>query len=587
MTDEGLYLFSADSLDPLASFNSPFGSITSIIYSIADKEIWKFRFLGALLLTLAGISLGIALNKYVDNGNVNVSSRKIKTVFISICGVIPYYGLGIWTPNYNWLNLFAILLGLSGAVRFAITTEDGKFFDGLLGSFLLAIALVIGTFAKPSTFLSVILMIFLVSVYRRVTLLELFWKIISVLFFVFVSMYFVFLYVDEPEDLKLKFIRGYEALKIMDPNYSLMNSILSIPRSTALLLIENRLILICCMAFLVVNFILFKKQSAHYFTSARSSNIYNRFFLFAPDKVSNSIFFVAVLILLTGLWRGTTSHYVSQSRAAVSLFFVTVASLIIFREPEDRFDGNRRKIYLIISLVVLSCATYAFGSGNGFAPQLSGVSGLALITFWIVLVLGDYKARTDYLFLMIALLSVASSALNSNYDPYRRLPTPQQNVSIQVENRGNIWVDKVTASSFFKIQKDLKVSGWRESTPMLDLSSFSTSIVYMHRGLTPSTILPTVNSYYSANALARWSLNLEVENGKAHMWKCAWLITDRLQSTNDLFSRPKNVDPRIVDIFGNKFPEDYRVISELSSIIIWQPNFWNKCLAENKLRFPE
>jgi len=229
------------------------------------------------------------------------------------------------------------------------------------------------------------------------------------------------------------------------------------------------------------------------------------------------------------------------------------------------------------SLLLIGAAAYAFGSGNGFAQQLSGASGLAFPCALLTLSSLTQNRFYEFSLVLILVASVFSSSINSSRDPYRRLPSALQTTKIEIAGRGQIYVDKLTALNYFERRRDLRSAHWINSTPMLDYSSFSATVVYMLRGQPPTTILATVNSYPTATKLAEWVLLQEIRAGRGDYWKCSWLLTDSMTSKNSLFNRRNIVDPRVVKVLGRNFPDDYTLVSRVSGLDIWSPKEWNIC----------
>jgi hypothetical protein len=573
LSDEGLYLFSADNSNPMASFNSPFGTITSLFFAIAGKEVWKFRFLGVIVLSLAGFILGLAIYNFLKIKAVFDVRTFWSTCIISICSIIPYYGFGLWTPSYNWLNFLAIQLGISGTIFWGIGIAGSNLRHRLSGVMLVSFSIICGVFAKPSTVIVIILMLLITSKLFRITPENIFRYSLELTGTFAVLAILIFKFVESPHVTLEKFNRGYDALKILNPLYEFPNAIKNIPRTLAAVFFDNRFTF---LAVLIIFILLL-------FYATYSGRVYlqsnKRFGLLSlnDNSLALLLIFSSVLVLLQGLWNGTSVKYVNQSRAGITILLVSLVTLLLFHVSEE-LDLSKLQMNLFLpALFVLGGGAYAFGSGNGFAQQLSGSSGLAFPCAWVALQKVNRNYIFQFLLVSTVLLSVISSSLNSSHSPYRRLPSALQNTKIEISGRGVIYVDEKTAASFFDRSRDLRNAGWINSTPMLDFSSFSTGVVYMHRGQPPMTILPTVNSYPSATSLARWSLKQEIVAGHRELWRCSWIITDSMDPINGLFNRANSVDPRVIKVLGREFPKDYKLVSRNSGLDIWRPQNWHNC----------
>jgi len=104
ISDEGMYLLSAERPTVDSAFHNPFGDYTGLLYRLSFQQVWLFRVLGILILSLAGIFLARAVHRAARPDEID----KWNAMTIGALVAPFYYAIGLYTPSYNWLNLVAI-----------------------------------------------------------------------------------------------------------------------------------------------------------------------------------------------------------------------------------------------------------------------------------------------------------------------------------------------------------------------------------------------------------------------------------------------------------------------------------------------
>ncbi len=130
LTDEGMYLWSADPPAPTDLFHAPFGRYTGMLYRLAGWDIARFRALGVVLLVGAALLLGrscvLAAGRW-RRTTPSVAAQIIGAAVVA-AGATTGYTLYLLTPNYNWINLFGLLLAAAGGIEMAVPSPSRRRF---------------------------------------------------------------------------------------------------------------------------------------------------------------------------------------------------------------------------------------------------------------------------------------------------------------------------------------------------------------------------------------------------------------------------------------------------------------------------
>ena len=150
ISDEGMYLLSAQRPTAESAFHNPFGDYTNLLYKLSFHQVWLFRVLGILILGLCGAAVTSAIYRVA----LQSQHKQIDRLTFALLGmnIAPfYYAIGLFTPSYNWLNLVALSLGCASIINLCNEkTRTNQAFQWTWAS-VFSIAVWIGTFAKMST----------------------------------------------------------------------------------------------------------------------------------------------------------------------------------------------------------------------------------------------------------------------------------------------------------------------------------------------------------------------------------------------------------------------------------------------------
>jgi hypothetical protein len=538
ITDEGMYLLSVHKVSNEMAFHNPFGDYTGILFRLCLQKVWLFRIGGYFVLGMSGVYVSKAISQYLPENSHRITKWIVITSGLL---VVPfYYALGILSPSYNWLNLCCITLGL-----------------GVLTNFALSTAIWIGTFAKLSTGLGILLISVVIPLMLRRSLRSIFKNLaiqsVSVLLLAVLHQLFI-----SPLSLVAeKISRGQHALEILDPQYSISLALRSF-RTGASHWLQT---LLGYQFILMLIFI---------FISIAISRRWSRK---KAGGTSISILLIMLPILSVidsftkGDWAGYAAKYNDQMWAVTQILSVGLTIFVVSSVAKRTFDFSLSlKGLAILGGPVL----YAFGSNNGFIEQITGASGLIAL---LAILLLTFDERTKGILLAIACLVLSLGAfhttLEAGRNPYRQAPISQQEVLIEISaGGGRLYVERNFAEDVNSLRSQLKKKGWRDRTPMLDFTKYSAGIVYALDAQQPITIIPTVGGLPGVNELADWSLRYINDNDPDGNWSSAWIL---LPSEKNLAVCELCPDTAALRHLNRIFPTDYELVATSTNFRIYRP----------------
>jgi hypothetical protein len=565
LSDEGMYLLSAATDNPKAAFHNPFGTYTGLLLDISLGRIFLFRILGLLLLTGAGIQLGISLARFLSTDN-----RQINLIIVGFAGssiAFFYYATGLITPSYNWLNLLSLILGATTCIKIA----DRKIKDHsrLFGiGCILSLSLLLGLFAKFSSSIGILLLVTII-----------FWfsgrssKDLKFLFYgtatAFLSLMILHqLFIESWSLSYQKFSQGQTALQILDPIYE---------TSTALKAFRSDFVYWFNSMFKFSNLILISVLNL--FILSLFQYFYKKSHVSRIVETGFSFCAVALIAYAFGraysqdLWAGHSGLYVNQMWAVSWLllcgFLITVPLWFLQSSGINAFVTVKRQI--VVTLVLLGCAClYAIGSGNGFLRQLTGSSGFFLLLAICLPLSFSTKSGVNVAMsiALAGLIGAVETTHQANLYPYRQESRKVQSVWISAgTNRGKILVAPDLAKTVTELRDQLAKSDWSTNTPLLDFTWYSAGLVFLLEAQAPITVIPTVGGYSTVNELMEWSIRQALLDNAAE-WKEAWLLTN---SDGVLHPEDGRPDTSAVALLGRVFPNDYQVVAQTPHFSIWKP----------------
>jgi hypothetical protein len=171
LADEGLYLLEAQPPTPTATWATPYGWHTRLLFRLVGYDVAAFRSVGAWLLLVAVVYLALAAVSFGEQRRAPNRSPDhaaaapqawLTTAMAGIVGVLGgwlYYAGMVRTPSYNWLTVLGAVIATIGALQLLGRSDDRSFDDAHgkhrvtchLWTFTIAVGLFLSLPAKPTT----------------------------------------------------------------------------------------------------------------------------------------------------------------------------------------------------------------------------------------------------------------------------------------------------------------------------------------------------------------------------------------------------------------------------------------------------
>lgn len=554
ISDEGMYLLSVSHVSENTSFHNPFGDYTRLLYLLSFQKVWLFRITGFVALGAAGAYLSSAVCSFLPR---KVSKSARGSVLLSGLLIGPfYYSLGILTPSYNWLNLLCLSIGL-GAVLHLLCSLPENTRCRIFHIATLAISIWVGSFAKISTGFGIFLLFIVLTGLLREPLRQTSKILLTLFSFIIVFALLHHLLISDLEVVLEKISRGQEALEILDPRYSIALAMESFKSGSIRWIIQlfggSHILLLLIAGFL--GFI-------YRFNDAK---------LFQRKEMLAVVLALPLVPFLMsvndGNWSGVAARYNDQMWAVTQFLSLSLLFALGNACLKRTFPWTT---LISAGLLLGGPVLYAFGSNNGFVEQITGATGIIGVAS-LVLLTSLGPIRNSVLPVVCLLLSIGAitTTINSAQDPYRQAPLTEQTVLIEIApGAGRLYVEKNFAEDINSLRGQLKKSGWKSRTPILDFTQYSAGIVYAIDALQPVTVIPTVGGMDGVNALAEWSFNYISEHDESDVWNSAWLL---FPSEKNLKNCQLCPNASVLSKLNRTFPQDYVLVATSKNFRIYKP----------------
>ncbi len=583
-TDEGMYLLSADARSSEASFHNAFGRYTQILFRIAGHDVARFRLLGLLLLVVVAAALGDRLAAVARRLGGLPRSWPFRLTIMSavVSASLHYYNLMLLTPSYNWMNLLGILLMMAAVshlvdrpvprahrssvaelvwilvmvVGGAVATM-GKLSSGPLVAGL-GVAIIVGTARGSASDRGRLVGFFAAA---TVLVLGVHWMVVNPL----------------PETID-QIRRGNTALLTLDPAYGIGNALRSVREAAEMirtdLVAHLGLAAVLVLGALVVSFVMPRIRGA---AASGPANHVDRLVALAPSGLTAAaVAILAVRLHERNEWQGSGSGYAILAWVGVSMVALALVVAPISWRQLRGASGRRGTVVaaMLFLYSIIGACSYAFGSGNGFFAQLNGGLAPMIVGAILVLALLPDPSRLGLPVVVLAtVMGIGARAVidDAEHFPYRQGGLAGQTVEVEIGRAGGVLqVAPDTARFIGEIRTAAVEAGWVAGTPLLDLSAYAATVLYVLEARPPITIIPSVGGYSTQEDLARWSVEQIVEHGGEAEWARAWLLT--IESPVDA-----GIDPAVLSLLGRSFPADYEFVGTFSLEVrgellsLWRP----------------
>ena len=583
LTDEGLYLLEADPPNTNASWAFPFGWHTGILFKLVNYDIKNFRTFGAFLLVLAGGWLGSSTSCFVLK-NVNFTKTEIlylhlKNALIGAFGVLLFYAALLLTPGYNWLNLFGIIISVSGYINLINDDTKIEFLyhpKKILFCIFVAVGIFITLPAKPSSgpMLYFFGGLFMFSYLKKK--IKIYPQVI-ILIFIFLLLLLSLLFKIWQLPLALFFITPLQGPRFVPETsiFDALKEVCLIPKlfyghmatTDQNILIIIILGLLLAIFFALVDFKTFRFQyigvaiaiglivigslrlSGISFNPMIKTNAYSRF---ADPKIITSCFCLLACLFSIN-------------------FIIFLKNKIL----KTNLKSNTEKFLSCIFLIIMPFI-FAFGTSNGVYNMTSlATIFLLLIIQQQSIVWDDFKSRfaAGTICFVFTMILVGSVLIDSHEAPYRKLPTRMQTEIIEVgRHSAKVRVDKETAFILNELRSQSKKSGWIDGTPLLGVVwHWASTVPYFLGATVPDCLLLTLFGNPSSVEIAKYRLSHRLGSFDS---KNAWILTSDQTALNIQQKSDINAVLSFLPIATKKaFPKDYVLAGHVKNLQLWKPNY--------------
>ncbi len=582
-TDEGMYLLSADARSDVSTFHNAFGRYTQVLFRLAGHDVARFRQIGVVLLVFAA---GVAGERMCElagriRGYPVPGSVRLVGAAAVVSAAMHHYSILLTTPNYNWMNLVGILTMIAG---FAHLLGRGRVV--LKRDLVAVIGLVAGGAVAAMGKISSGPALGLIAIVLLVALLDGPWQArvrylapFAICAVVWATLHSLFI---NPLTVTAgQITRGNTALATLDPSYGLSNAVKNVVQSSVRVLRELVPQTGAAIAVAIAAAATGRRRQSQFRRASRDARNAGRS---SPTITSDSttpslglaisVLVLAVQLHWRGLWIGSVAGYGTLSWVGIGTIAIALVALPLalaqLRQAGRAAAASR--VFAVVGFGLAGSASYAFGSGNGFFSQLhGGIAAMVAVAVVVLLLVTDSSGFALPVNALALILGVGALGVvgDARANPYRQGSISDQNVAVRIGS-GKLLVGADTAETINALRRDADKAGWVPGTPLLDLSPYAATVVYLLDAKPPLTIIPSVGGYPTQQVLARWSVEKIVSTGGHDEWHNAWLLTLADPAIG-------GVDPDVLGLLDRSFPKDYEPVGtyELKirsqRLTLWRP----------------
>ena len=591
LTDEGLYLLSADPPQPFGAWGFPFGWHTRPLFAVAGYDIANFRTLGAMILLLAGAWAGHQVATLTYSWRPKESKRlpnfrpkrafEIIGAFLGGVGSLMYYAGLVRTPSYNWLALLGMLIACGGYCSAARRLQDSPLHLPFIPLAVIASGLFISLPGKanvaPMTlFLGGVLLVSYVGL-RRGLSLTLVVALLTVFFIAtawllglwapFFPKYFLSVFdTAMPRLVPSHGVAGAVVSAAMVP-WVFVRSLVGSPSSNAAW-IGCLLVMAVCRG-----------------ASFKHSPMFRYFF--------------PILVGLTALacaWTARIPQSLTLGSAAAFRFTFTpsvtaailATVLVLGLSTYDKTCLQTRSFKATVFYFALMFYPVVFSFGTSTSPYAQ--SSMAIVFILLAGFPATMRMSLPHAvgalsaLLGFTILLLTATLKDSWKRPYRIPPIIEHTKTVGLgRNQHSLLIDSKTANALLKLRDDALSCGWRAGTPLIEtVWSWAPTASYFLSAKVPKSLLITLFGYPNSIALAKYVSDKYLDDFPTDE---AWVLTGDTQrlsgSEGDLPRsalekefREESQRQLLDHIFKNgknRFPEDYTMVSNGEYFTLWKP----------------
>lgn len=538
LTDEGFYLNTLRNPKMYLETTSYFGFVYQIMFKILGGNVIELRQVMLILLLIISWLISYQLlARYRNQSSLfNVDFLAISLALSS--SVLMVYATWLPTPNYNLLNIFALLL-----ISFA-TLRLNKLFKNpcYLEFSLIFIGGILSALSKPSSaalvfilYVSLAIIVFYKHKLIRNNLIKTFLVTAPIFFIIFI--------------IVLWGVSGSLEGTIASLKQGLENGNLLSGKQ------RNPLTLLWRGAFNINStFVIFSTV----FCILVISIIYTLKGKFTAFKLlfSDFIIFIVGASLGISVFLGFAQNPFSKLRLSDQAFLILLISLtVISISLMQKREANRKRLltFEITFLIFLLPYVYVFGTSNNYynAIALGGIFFVIGTSFFLVRANDSQGLNLLRKYSILCLLFAFLSVHEGITKPYRQ-PAGLMAKTNEVINEGGLAglkVEPKVASYFNKIYTDAYENGFISGTTLIDMSGASPTVAY---SLDANSVGAAwyIGGYPGSTDRAIRSLS----KGTEAELKSAWILSEP--------NYKRALNNIVLKRFGLDLQKDYELVSE-------------------------
>jgi hypothetical protein len=530
LTDESFYLiWMANPFNYSVSI-SQFGFIYHPVYKLLDGNIAALRQVNILITFCLSWMIGnIFLKTFFDNQSLKNIPRVIISGAIASTSGAFFAPSGLWlpTPSYNSLAMQALLVASAGL----LLADSHASRRSIIGWFLIGLGGWLAFMAKPTTAVALgVCTGFYLPFAKKLNL-----RLLAISFTTIVGLIFLSAFtIDGSITSFIDRLRGgVEIARTLGGGHTIAQSL---RLDDFQLGVKAKLILIVATA---ITF------SAAYFSRAKGK------VLVRCGAILSIAFALASLAIVLGLTHRTLDAGQFQGLLIWSVPFAAILTGLSIYHFKGLLHISRAQWTTALTFLTLP-HVYAFGTGNNYW-FLAANAGIFWVLAGLVLLIPiapnpRFTALLLPLGLAVQILTVAlvHSGIES---PYRQpQPLPENDFKLEIGRPGSTLVhSKGFAQYFLEATITAKQAGFKQGTPMIDLTGQSPGILYAI-GANSIGQAWTGGGYPGSDTLAVMMLKKVTCQELAR----SWLLVER--------DGPRKISPEILMSFNANIATDFEIV---------------------------
>jgi hypothetical protein len=578
VTEEGMYLISADPPVRWATWRFPFGWHTQPLFALVGFDIGQFRVVGAMILVLSAGALGwVTARTVLKGGRQHLAVSQVVSLMVLLIaagGSLLYYAPFLRTPSYNWLALVGLIVAMTAALwavgaqrserRLRALPEPREFAAAVVASLALFAALP----AKPPAALlglaltaalmtergwraavrwTVLLMVLILAWISLAVLVGLWPANFASVFGMIMS--------RPPQDER------------SSVSWAVM-SLMTAPRSFAgaLSSAETRPFVLLLLAGAALIAPLLARRT------------------WFPLRVTGVVLTCVAAASMAGApvpFISPTLRAMGWASPAIAMACLLVLLAVLLARvrlakpasPEQPGRSRSPRWWVVTTVLALMPLAYAFGSDNGAFGQSAGAAGLVLLGAAVPAMTVELRPRRICLVSIVlttTLVITSTGLLSGRVNPYVNPDLEQQTVSTQLGSHGaQLNLSPGMADRIAALREAAIRNGWETGTPMVDLTyALNPGYPYALGGRVPNTVMLTAFGFNGSVAIAEENLG---HPNEAFPFDDAWILTDRATVMSEGVREAVSMVAELTAARANSvWPEGYGCV-EVGDLILWKP----------------